>query len=97
MAIALRLEGFTVVEASGRAEVLKALVAGPVDLALVDAWLGPERGDELLEEIGELSPGTRLVEITGQSGGSCCSLAAEGRARHLEKPLQPADVIKLLA
>lgn len=95
MAISLRLEGFEVAEAACRAEALALLATRCFTLALVDQLLGAERGDDVLRDVAALSPTTRLVSITCRPG-LVSALAAEGRARHLEKPLQPEDVIALL-
>jgi ActR/RegA family two-component response regulator len=97
LAIGLRLEGAEVLEASSREEALDQLRStGQVALALVNQYLTAQRGDELHSEIARLSPGTRLVTVSCQPG-LASALALAGHAVQLVKPVQPDQVLHLLA
>jgi two-component system response regulator RegA len=95
LAIALRLEGISVIEATDGLQALECVRQQPVTLAIVDQWLGADRGDEVLESIAQVSPGTRLVS-TSDHPGIASTAAARGLAVQLEKPLSPNDIIALL-
>ena len=96
LAIGLRLEGIEVLEASSRTEALERLCARTVTLALVNQYLAAEGGEELLSEIGRTNPSTRLVVVSCRPDLPS-ALAAAGRAVQLVKPVEPAQVLDLLA
>lgn len=96
LAISLRLDGLDVAEASNRSEALEALRSGRVALALVNQHLVSDGGEDLLAEIGRLSPNTRLVLVSCQPG-LASPLATTGRAVQLVKPVEPDAVLDLLA
>jgi ActR/RegA family two-component response regulator len=95
LAIALRLDGHSVFEASTGSEALALARAHSFSLALVDLLLGSERGEVVLEQIERISPSTRLASMSGRPGVAS-ALAAHGKAAHLEKPLVAAEVLALL-
>lgn len=96
LAIGLRLEGMDVLEASSRDEALAHLRTGQIALALVNQYMTAERGEDLLSEIEEISPRTRLVTVSCQPG-LASALANSGRAVQLVKPVEPDQVLHLLA
>ena len=95
MAIGLRLEGYSVVEACSGHEAVACAREQSFDMAVVSQWLGPERGEPVLEEIGRLQPDAQLVSTCGQPGIHS-SLVSQGRAKRLDKPAQVADLLALL-
>jgi len=96
LAIGLRLEGMDVLEAGSRDEALVQLASGQVALALVNQYMTAERGDELLSEIEAISPKTRLVSVSCRPG-LASAFASAGRAVQLVKPVEPGQVLHLLA
>lgn len=95
LAIALRLEGLVVIEASDGHQALEQVRQQRFGLAVVGQWLGIDRGDEVLDEIRRLSPATRLATTcTHPAIGS--TMAARGLAVQLNKPICPSDILALL-
>ncbi len=95
MAISLRLDGFDVLEATTGSEALERARERAIALALVDLSIGPERGDDVLAALALACPETKLASM-GLRPGMESALARQGRAAHLQKPLQPRDIIGLL-
>jgi len=95
MAISLRLDGYEVLEAASGSEALERAREGALALVLVDLFVGSERGDDILQALARACPSARLASM-GQRPGLSSALAREGRAVHLEKPVQPGDIIRLL-
>jgi NtrC-family two-component system response regulator AlgB len=96
MAIALRLEGLQVAEASSLSEALAQLRAHRIVLAVVDLLLGSERGDDVLEQIARLSPETRLAALSGHPDLES-RWAKKGKVVQLHKPVRPQELLGLLA
>jgi NtrC-family two-component system response regulator AlgB len=95
MAISLRLDGFQVLEAANGAEALDQVRDRAVVLAVVDLFIGTERGDDVLEALSRACPHARLASM-GLRPGMSSAFAQQGRAVHLQKPVQPQDIIRLL-
>ena len=95
LAIALRLDGFRVLEAATAHEALRHLQSEPVSLAVVDMLLGGEHGDDVLELTTRHRPDARLVSISGHPEMPSRAALA-GQAIHLEKPIVPSTIIALL-
>lgn len=60
----LRQEGYQVVEAKNRAEVLSLVNQHPVEIAVVDYKLGEESGLELIKELRKINPLITPVMVT---------------------------------
>ena len=63
----LELEGYRVLEAGSLAEARSLLDGEPVDIALLDVHVGPERGLDLLPELRALEPPAAVVVLSGTS------------------------------
>lgn len=95
MAISLRLDGFEVLEAATGSEALERVREREIALALVDLSIGPESGDDVLQALAQACPKAKLASM-GLRPGMRSAWAQEGRAAHLQKPVQPRDIIGLL-
>lgn len=78
--------------ASSNAEALDALRKGPVDVALVDLFLGAESGAELCEDVRRVSPETRVLLISGAGQISPSAARAAGAAGFVSKDWAAADI-----
>lgn len=63
----LELEGYRVLEAGSLEQARTALDAEPVDVALLDVHVGPERGLDLIPELRALEPPAAVVMLSGTS------------------------------
>ena len=96
LAISLRLDGISVLEAATREEALERLAEAPVTLAMVNQHLAAGQGEVLMEEIARLSPATQIVAVSCQPGLPC-AMVSSGRALQMEKPVDPSTLLQLLA
>lgn len=64
------------------------------DVALVDLMLGPESGAELCEDIRIVSPGTKVLLISGAGRISPAVARAAGASGFVTKDWSAADVVK---
>ncbi len=96
MAIALRLEGYNVLEAATAGDALEHIWREPISVALVDLLMAEDRGDSLLAAVAKVNPEARLFSLSTISGVSS-STAASGRAIALEKPVSSTKLVDLLA
>jgi CheY-like chemotaxis protein len=63
--INLELEGYRVLEASSRVELMRALAAEPVAAILLDVHLGDDNGIEIARELHESQPDIGIALFTG--------------------------------
>jgi two-component system response regulator DesR len=78
--------------ATSSAEAIEQLRLGPVDVALVDLFLGAESGAELCEEIRRASPETRVLLMSGAGTISPGAARAAGAAGFVSKNWRAADI-----
>lgn len=71
----LELDGYRVLEAGSLEEARAALDGEPVDVALLDVHVGPDRGLDLIGELRALEPPAAVVVLSGTS-----EITAETRA-----------------
>jgi DNA-binding response OmpR family regulator len=71
----LELDGYRVLEAGSLEEARAALDGEPVDVALLDVHVGPDRGLDLVGELRALEPPAAVVVLSGTS-----EITAETRA-----------------
>jgi CheY-like chemotaxis protein len=86
---ALRLRGFNAIEAGGGPAALRAVLAAPPALAIIDQWMPEMTGAELIQLL-RASPDLRVRElpVIGLSGrpGSEAELLRAGAQTFLSKP-----------
>ena len=78
--------------ASGAEEALAHLRREPVDVALVDLFLGAESGADLCEEIRRISPSTGVLLISGAGSISATAARAAGASGFVSKNWRAADI-----
>ncbi len=78
--------------ATTAAEAIDAVRARPIDVALVDLFLGRESGADLCEEIRRVSPSTRVLLISGAGRISPAAAEAAGASGFVSKHWRAADV-----
>ncbi len=72
---------------------LARIHAAPYDLVFLDVHLPDANGIEILEEIKKLSPGTRVIVMSGDAGTDTVRKAiAEGAEQFIEKPFDPSMI-----
>jgi DNA-binding response OmpR family regulator len=88
--VVLEAEGFVVAEAEDASTAREAIQRGgrPLDLIVMDVWLPDVAGAELLPELRRLSPGSRVLAVSGMSEGEA-EVGADG---FLQKPFLSADL-----
>ena len=93
----LQRAGFTVTVASGGREGLTLLQRTPVHLVLADLCLPDISGLDVLREVRTSPPAISLIIITGFGTDETEVEAMElGAAAYQEKPLAPADLVRLV-
>ncbi len=84
----LRIEGYTVYEASCQQETMQLLRQQKIHIALLDLRLAGEDGHQLLHSIKHAEPETSIIIVTGygtiQSAVECMK---SGAANYLTKPI----------
>lgn len=89
--------GFSTIGAVTYEEAIIQLAAGPPVYAVVDLWLPTRSGLDLVEEIRRVSPGTRVVAMSGTSGpGAAAESLRRGAARFLAKPVDADQIVEAL-
>ncbi len=78
--------------ATSSATALEALRNGPVDVALIDLFLGSESGAELCEEVRRVAPDTRVLLVSGAGQISPSAARAAGAAGFVSKDWPAADI-----
>lgn len=78
--------------AASTAAALQALRDGPVDVALIDLFLGSESGAELCEEVRRVAPDTRVLLVSGAGQISPSAARAAGAAGFVSKDWPAADI-----
>jgi two-component system response regulator DesR len=78
--------------AASTAEAVQALRSGPVDVALIDLFLGSESGADLCEEVRRVAPDTRVLLISGAGQISPNAARAAGAAGFVSKDWPAADI-----
>ena len=80
--------------ASGGEEAVEVCRRLHPEVALVDMLLGPESGAEVCEEIREVSPGTRVLLISGAGALSPNVARSAGASGFISKDWSAVDVVK---
>lgn len=80
--------------ASGLSEAVKFAASMRPDVALVDLMLGADSGAEACAEIRAVSPGTRVLLISGAGRISPSVARAAGASGFISKDWGAADVVK---
>ena len=97
----LEMEGYRVLTAYDGAGALRAIAAGRPDVVLLDVGLPDMSGYDVAQRAraaGTLGANTLLVALTGWSDeASRAASKAAGIAHHLNKPVQLAHVLDLIA
>jgi two-component system nitrogen regulation response regulator NtrX len=94
----LRLGGHEVFGRSRLAGAREVIATKPLDLVFLDAYLGSERGLDLLIEVRQSHPGLPVVMISGQSDvPDVVEALKAGAFDFLEKPLDPQRIAVLVA
>ncbi len=94
----LRLGGHEVYGRSKLAGAREVIASRTLDLVFLDAYLGSERGLDLLIELRQTHPGLPVVMISGQSDVPDVVAALKaGAFDFLEKPLDPQRIAVLVA
>jgi two-component system nitrogen regulation response regulator NtrX len=94
----LTLGGHTVHTRNKLAPARQVVATTPLDLVFLDAYLGSERGLDLLLEIRSSHPDLPVVMISGQSDVADVVAALKaGAFDYLEKPLDPQRLAVLVA
>lgn len=78
--------------ATSTAAAVQALRERPVDVALIDLFLGSESGADLCEEIRRIAPDTRVLLISGAGRISPSAARAAGAAGFVSKDWSAADI-----
>lgn len=93
----LRKEGFEVRSAADRAEALRLLDGGRVDLVVTDLKLGADNGLDVLRDARELQPLAEVLVITGYgSVDSAVQAMREGAYDYLTKPVDPEYLVRAM-
>jgi signal transduction histidine kinase len=91
VAATLRRDGWSVLESSGGAEALALASAhrGDIDLLLTDVVMPLMRGPELASRLVEVSPGTRVMYMTGYADDAAGLGVSDPGSPILRKPFSP--------
>jgi FixJ family two-component response regulator len=90
----LESAGFTVVAFGEPERFLAHLAAHAVPVAVLDIWMEPMNGMELLAHICAHSPQTRVIFITGREDHAArATVMAAGASAFLLKPLDDAQFL----
>jgi PAS domain S-box-containing protein len=93
----LRRSGYTVLEAGNGAEALLICqtYTGPLHLVLTDVVMPGMNGPDLAHRIGSLKPGTKVLFMSGYTGGEIGSLGAPGEhVAYIQKPFTPESLTR---
>jgi len=90
----LEEEGYSVQEAASAEEGLRLVRSEPPEVILLDLALPGMSGLEALEPLGEASPGTPVVMMSGEATlGQAVVATRRGAFHFIEKPLSPEAVL----
>jgi len=97
MARALRDRGFAVITAADRPAALAAATAQALDFAVVDMRMPDGSGHEVVEALGDVSPRTRAVILTGYGSiASAVEALHRGAVHYLSKPIDADELATTL-
>jgi two-component system, response regulator RegA len=97
LARSLRRENFNVITAGTPADGLSACRAHDPEYILLDLNLAGQSGLNLVQPLLEISPGARIVILTGYASIQTAVTALKlGAAQYLPKPARVIDIIKVL-
>jgi signal transduction histidine kinase/ActR/RegA family two-component response regulator len=95
IAQALRLDGYTVIEARDGLEALEAAREQPIDLLLTDVVMPGLNGRELWERLSAERSGLRALFTSGYPADTVLRHGiAEGRVAYIEKPFLPSELAR---
>jgi two-component system response regulator DesR len=80
------------VSATSASEATEHLRKGPVDVALIDLFLGSESGADVCEEVRRISPSTNVLLVSGAGTISPNAAKAAGAAGFVSKDWRAADI-----
>jgi two-component system response regulator DesR len=80
--------------AGGGSEAVRVASEMKPDVALVDLLLGEDSGAEVCEEVTRVSPGTKVLLISGAGSISPSVARAAGASGFISKDWSAADVVK---
>ncbi|MCP4408996.1 MAG: sigma-54-dependent Fis family transcriptional regulator, partial [Gammaproteobacteria bacterium] len=93
----LAMEGYTPIEADTGKEGLKVLMAGVVDLILLDLRLPDLDGVEVLRRIKEIEPEIAVIMMTGfGSVESAVEAMKLGAFDFIRKPFNPEELLRII-
>src|SRR5450755_2939851 len=93
----LEAEGYICHQARNPQEAESFLQRGPVELALVDIYLGADNGVDFLSRIKTLQPECDCVMMTAHASVETMARAVkDGAAEYLGKPLRIDDLLELV-
>lgn len=97
LARSLRREGFEVNTAGAPAQALTLCREHDPEYILLDLNLAGQSGLNLVQPLLEISPGSRIVILTGYASiQTAVSALKLGAAQYLPKPAQVGDILKAL-
>jgi len=97
LARALRERGFQVTTAADMPAALAAAAASPPDFAVVDMRMPRGTGQEVIEGLASISPGTKAVVLSGYGSIASAVQAMNKGARHyLSKPIDADELVATL-
>ncbi len=93
LAQTLSLDGYSVEAAADGQEALERLVAAPYDVVLLDLWMAPVNGMEVLQTVRAKDPRAVVIILTGQGTlDSALGALRLGAFDYLLKPASPQAV-----
>jgi PAS domain S-box-containing protein len=93
--LALRSQGYTVLEASGGAQALRVAQAhsGPIHLLVTDVVMPELGGRELAERLSALRPGLKILYLSGYTDDAVVRHGVrEAQTAFLQKPFTPGKL-----
>ncbi|MFO0912328.1 MAG: response regulator [Pirellulales bacterium] len=86
--------GFVVSEAANCTDAIAAILAAPCDLAVVDLRMPGESGMQLLVELRQRSPGTKVLMLTGfGSIANAVEAVRLGATNYVSKPAHADEIL----
>jgi CheY-like chemotaxis protein len=93
LSLTLAGHGFEVLEATDSTSALSIIATGGIDLVLLDWWLPPRSGRELLEAVRDQFPTVRVIVVTAELDPRVRRLAVQGGAvAFITKPFSPREI-----
>lgn len=91
----LAAAGFDVRTASRADEALRQVAEAPFDVALIDQFLGPDRGLDLMGRMQERDPRLSFVIMTANGSADLATVALKtGAADFVSKPFRTSDLVR---